>query len=89
MAACNAMHLPHSIAIRPNLELKTQPKQILGSLPLDITLPGSSLAHTIKPGLKRLEVQNARAYYDAELITVVKSFIVHTLCFNLLMKNYL
>jgi hypothetical protein len=83
------MHLPHSIAIRPNLELKTQPKQLLGSLPLDITLPGSSLAHTFKTGLKRLTVQNTRAYYDAELITVVKSFTVQTLFLNLLMKNYL
>jgi hypothetical protein len=34
------MHLLHSIAIQPNLELKTRPKQLLGYLPLDITLPG-------------------------------------------------
>ncbi len=33
------MHLPHSIPIRPNLELKTKPKQLLGFLPLDIALP--------------------------------------------------
>jgi len=33
------MHLPHSIAIRPNLELKTQPKQLLGFLQFDIALP--------------------------------------------------
>ncbi len=39
-AACHAMHLLHSIAIRPNLELKTQPKQILGYLPLDIAFHG-------------------------------------------------
>jgi hypothetical protein len=39
VAACHAMHLLHSIAIWPNLELKTRPKQLLGSLPLDITLP--------------------------------------------------
>ncbi len=32
------MHLPHSIAVQPNLELKTQPKQLLGFLPLDIVL---------------------------------------------------
>ncbi len=38
-AACHAMQLPHSIAIQPNLELKTRPKQLLGSLPLDIVLP--------------------------------------------------
>jgi hypothetical protein len=32
------MHLLHSIAIQPNLELKTQPKELLGSLPLDFAL---------------------------------------------------
>jgi hypothetical protein len=31
VAACHAMHLLHSIAIQPNLELKTRPKQLLGS----------------------------------------------------------
>jgi hypothetical protein len=35
----HAMHLLSSVAIRPNLELKTRPKQLLGSLPLDIALP--------------------------------------------------
>ncbi len=39
VVACHAMHLLRSIAIRPYLELKTQPKQLLGSLPLDIELP--------------------------------------------------
>jgi hypothetical protein len=39
VAACHAMHLLPSIAIWPNLQLKTQPKQLLGSLPLDIVLP--------------------------------------------------
>ncbi len=43
VAACHAMHLLHSIAIRPNLVLKTWPKQLLGSLPLDIALPACSL----------------------------------------------
>ncbi len=33
------MHLLRSIAISPYLELKTHSKQLLGSLPLDITLP--------------------------------------------------
>jgi hypothetical protein len=33
------MHLLYSIAIQPNLDLKTRPKQLLGSLSLDITLP--------------------------------------------------
>jgi hypothetical protein len=35
----HAMHLLSSVAIQPNLELKTQPKQLLGYLPLDIALP--------------------------------------------------
>ncbi len=39
VAACHAIHLPHSIAVRPYLELKTRPLQLLGSLPLDIMLP--------------------------------------------------
>jgi hypothetical protein len=29
----HTMHLLPGIAIQPNLELKTQPKQLLGSLP--------------------------------------------------------
>jgi len=42
VAACHAMHFQHSIAIQPNLELKTRAKQVLGSLPLDIALPDVS-----------------------------------------------
>jgi len=33
------MHLLPGVAMQPNLELKTQPKQLLGSLPLVIALP--------------------------------------------------
>jgi hypothetical protein len=36
----HTLHLLPSVAIQPNLELKTQPKQLLGSLPLVIALPG-------------------------------------------------
>jgi hypothetical protein len=35
----HTMHLLPSVAIQPNLELKTWPKQLLGSLPLVIVLP--------------------------------------------------
>jgi len=35
----HTMHLQHIVAIQPNLESKTQPKQLLGSLPLVIALP--------------------------------------------------
>ncbi len=46
VAACHAMHLLHSRAIWPNLELITRPKQLSGSLPLDIALPGYGFAYT-------------------------------------------
>jgi hypothetical protein len=35
----HTMHLLPSVAMQPNLELKTRPKQLLGSLPLVIALP--------------------------------------------------
>ncbi len=38
----DTMHLLPSVAIQHNLELKTRPKQLLGSLPLVIALPGQS-----------------------------------------------
>jgi hypothetical protein len=36
----HTMHFLPGVAIQPNLELKTPPKQLLGSLPLVIALPG-------------------------------------------------
>jgi hypothetical protein len=39
------MHLLPGVAIQPNLELKTQPKLVLGSLPLAFALP--TLPHDI------------------------------------------
>jgi hypothetical protein len=35
----HTMHILPGVAIQPNIELKTRPKQLLGSLPLVITLP--------------------------------------------------
>jgi hypothetical protein len=37
---CHSMHLRPGVAKQLNLELKTRPKQLLGSLPLVIALPG-------------------------------------------------
>jgi hypothetical protein len=34
----------YNIGPWPNLKLKTQPKELLGPIPLDILQPGSSLA---------------------------------------------
>ncbi len=42
-----AMELSCFEAKRPNLMLKTQPKQLLGYLLLDITLPGISVLPTL------------------------------------------
>ena len=39
----HTMHLLPSVAIQPNLELKTRPKQLLGSLLLVIVLPAETL----------------------------------------------
>ncbi len=39
----HTMHLPPGVAKQPNLELKTRPKQLLGSLPIVIVLPGQDL----------------------------------------------
>ncbi len=36
------LHLLPSVTIQPNLELKTRPNQLLGSLPLVIALPDHS-----------------------------------------------
>jgi hypothetical protein len=43
-----SMHLLHSIAIRPNLELKTQPKKLLGSLQLVIALPANIFKNCVQ-----------------------------------------
>jgi len=50
VAACHAMHLLHSIAIWSKLELKNQPKQLLGSLLLDIALRASVYKRVSKLG---------------------------------------
>ncbi len=51
------MHLLcYGVVKLPNLKLKTRPKQLLGSLLLDITLPGgiSTLLKNISPVRKKL-----------------------------------
>jgi len=42
------MHLLPSVAIQPNLEFKTRPKQLLGSLPLVIALTDLTDKHLRK-----------------------------------------
>ncbi len=40
----HTMHFLPGVAIQPNLELKTRPKQHLGSLPLVIALPAIDMS---------------------------------------------
>jgi len=56
----DTMHLLPSVAIQPNLELKTWPKQLLGSLPLVIVLP--------KLTQQYWQVTNTLTYYKKILI---------------------
>ncbi len=68
----HTMHLLPGVAIQPNLELKTRPKPVLGSLPLAFALP--ERAHRVErhalPANKRLcknpFQKNAPAYFGAE-----------------------
>jgi hypothetical protein len=52
------------IPIQPNLESKTRPKQLLGSLPLDIALPGLHFSMKILDLSANMEVTatNTLAY---------------------------
>ncbi len=52
---CGCMHTMHllpSVAIQPNLELKTRPKPVLGSLPLAFALPGLACITMLKISTK-------------------------------------
>jgi hypothetical protein len=51
------MRLLPSVTIQPNLELKTQPKQLLGSLTLVIALPGTVIAPNM------FHLQNIKSIY--------------------------
>ncbi len=42
------MHLQPGVAIQPNLELKTRPKPVLGSLPLAFALPDHTISQEDK-----------------------------------------
>jgi hypothetical protein len=60
-----AMYFPCTISIWPNLKLKTQPKQLLVSLPLDIALSSPCYAQpTLCFKWKRvISTQNTRWHY--------------------------
>ncbi len=51
----HTMHLLPSVAIQPNLELKTLFKQLLGSLPLVIELPLTELTRQTRRAVHAIE----------------------------------
>jgi hypothetical protein len=62
VAAACILHLLSGVATQANLELKTQPKQLLGSVPLVITLPAPTLLTNNRLGWKSLPGTNTLAY---------------------------
>jgi hypothetical protein len=54
------MHLLPGAAIQPNLELKTRPKPVLGSLPLAFALPDLALRQATR-------AQCCKAFYGCNL----------------------
>jgi hypothetical protein len=61
-----AMHLACSIAMQPNLDLKTWPKQLLGYASIDIAHP--VLLANIRLGWKGLTITNSLDYFATVLI---------------------
>jgi hypothetical protein len=51
----HTLHLRPGVAKQPNLELKTRPKQLLGSLPLFIALPAVTKPKLFINGVKEIE----------------------------------
>ena len=70
------MHLLHSVAIWPNLELKTRPKQLLSSLLLDIALPG-----TVRDAQNALSDGNCR-YKKCRIFSICLGFSIVWSCLN-------
>jgi hypothetical protein len=50
----HAKHFLHYRLKLPNLKLKTRPKQLLGSLPLDIALPEQSIFIKLSPSKSQI-----------------------------------
>ncbi len=63
----HTMQLLPGVAIQPNLELKTQPKQLLVSLPLVIALPGMVLADSST--IMRTIETSKRCHWSASMRT--------------------
>jgi hypothetical protein len=73
----HTMHLLPSVAIQPNLELKTQPKQLLGSLLLVIALPAEG------NGVASLGQYKGRFRMELHALTIVNN------CLNTNISSYL
>ncbi len=70
----HTMHLLPSVAIQPNLELKTRPKQLIGFLPLVIALPALGEITQIEPEQNHRHLKKDRLFMaqTACLVSLVK-----------------
>ncbi len=68
------MHLLPNVAIQPNLELKTRPKQLLGSLPVVIALPGDIDLKNCSQPLPTPHIRGAKYQMGVNLSAVWAEF---------------
>jgi hypothetical protein len=71
------MHLLPGVAIQPNLELKTRPKLVLGSLPLAFALPGVTLQLPLCAKF-RLSLQGLKYMYLQEPAFPLLAFLANS-----------
>ncbi len=67
------MHLLPGVAIQPNLELKTRPQQLLGSLPLVIALPDGTERFENHKNHGNIKIS---FYLETSVANVIKLFMV-------------
>ncbi len=58
------MHLLTGVTIQPNLELKTRPKPVLGSLPLAFALPAEGCYDEYHQKALHAKFRRAERHYD-------------------------
>ncbi len=73
----HTMHLLPSVAKQPNLELKTWPKQLLGSLPLVIALPAVIIV--VCPNKTMLGNIMSHVFKETRLMSTLQHFLLNNL----------
>jgi hypothetical protein len=81
------MHLLPDVAIQPNLELKTWPKPVLGSLPLAFALPGLSSLDVISCTTSLFCFHNYRILVrNCYLLILCKAWALGPMLYNILLS---